>query len=102
MAEWEETNRDSGADASPSETAVTSYEAEKQAKREDRARARKLEQAEADIARLEAELAGLEEQMASPEMATNYMLLREKQTEAETKRAELDEVYQVWEALMEE
>ncbi len=102
MAEWEETNRDSGADASPSETAVTSYEAEKQAKREDRAKARKREQAEADIARLESEIASLEEQMASPEMATNYMLLREKQTEAETKRAELDEVYQVWEALMEE
>ena len=101
MEEWAATNRDNAATAA-SEPAVTSYEAEKQAKREDRARARKREQAEADIARLEGEIAELEEQMASPEMAIDYVLLREKQAEAEKKRTELDEVYQVWEALMEE
>ncbi|MFC4597430.1 ABC-F family ATP-binding cassette domain-containing protein [Cohnella hongkongensis] len=101
MEEWAMTNRDSAASAA-SEPAATSYEAEKQAKREDRARARKREQIEADISRLETEIGELEEQMASPEMATDYVRLREKQEETEKKRAELEEAYRIWEALMEE
>ncbi|RKP44824.1 ABC transporter ATP-binding protein [Cohnella endophytica] len=101
MKEWEASKPDSA--SSPSSTAaVTNYEAEKQAKREDRARLRKREQAEADIARLEAELEELELQMAKPEMATDYMMLREKQAEAEKTRETLDEVYRVWESLMDE
>jgi len=101
MKEWE------AAKNNPSEKAAedpgfSSYEAEKQAKREDRARNRKREQAEADISRLEGEIAALEEEMASPEIATDYVLLREKQAEAERKQSELDEVFKVWEALMED
>ncbi|MFC5472211.1 ABC-F family ATP-binding cassette domain-containing protein [Cohnella suwonensis] len=82
--------------------AVNNYEAEKQAKREDRARARKREQAESDIARLEEEIEALELEMADPATATDYMLLREKQAETEKKKSALEEVYAVWEALMEE
>lgn len=85
-----------------SQPAVSSYEADKQAKREDRARARKREQAEAEIARLENELAALEQEMASPEMTTDYMKLRELQSDADLKREALDEAYQTWEALMED
>ena len=92
----------SGSSSSSSGEPASSYEAEKQAKREDRARARKREQAEADIARLEGEIAALQEEMASPEVATDYVLLREKQEVAERKQSELDEVYAVWEQLMDE
>jgi ATP-binding cassette subfamily F protein 3 len=100
MKEWESSKTDNS--SSSAQPAVSNYEADKQAKREDRARARKREQAEADIARLENELAALELEMASPEMSTDYVKLREKQTEAEQKRELLDEAYQAWEALMEE
>jgi ATP-binding cassette subfamily F protein 3 len=100
MEEWTSTSDDTAVGSS--EPATSSYEVEKQAKREDRARTRKREQAEADIARLEEELAAVEEAMAAPEMATDYVMLREKQAEAERLRASLDEVYQVWETLMEE
>jgi len=100
MKEWDSVQNDASPQAA--ESAVSSYEAEKQAKREDRARARKREQAEADISRLESELAQLEEEMTSPEMVTDYMKLRDKQFEAEQKREALDQAYQAWEALMEE
>ncbi|MFC4302432.1 ABC-F family ATP-binding cassette domain-containing protein [Cohnella boryungensis] len=100
MEEWSSTSDDTAVGSG--EPATSSYEVEKQAKREDRARTRKREQAEADIARLEEELAAVEEAMATPEMATDYVILREKQAEAERLRASLDEVYQVWETLMEE
>jgi ATP-binding cassette subfamily F protein 3 len=100
MKEWEATRSQASAQNAPS--AVSNYEADKQAKREDRARTRKREQAEADIARLEEEIAQLEIEMASPEMATDYMKLREKQELTEKKRNELDEAFQAWEALMDE
>ncbi|RED52737.1 ABC-F family ATP-binding cassette domain-containing protein [Cohnella lupini] len=100
MKEWEATRSQASAQNAPS--AISNYEADKQAKREDRARTRKREQAEADIARLEEEIAKLEIEMASPEMATDYMKLREKQELTEKKRNELDEAFQAWEALMDE
>ncbi|TFE27236.1 ABC transporter ATP-binding protein [Cohnella luojiensis] len=100
MKEWEIAQSNSSSQAS--QTVVSNYEADKQAKREDRARTRKREQAEADIARLEDELAALELEMASPEMVTDYMKLREKQEKAEKKRELLNAAYQTWEALMEE
>ncbi|TVX94905.1 ABC-F family ATP-binding cassette domain-containing protein [Cohnella terricola] len=101
LKEWEASKNDSS-EKSVEESGSSSYEAEKQAKREDRARNRKREQAEADISRLEEEIAALEEEMASPEIATDYVKLREKQAEAERKQNELDEVFKVWEALMED
>ncbi len=100
MKEWE--NAQGNSASQTSQTVVSNYEADKQAKREDRARTRKREQAEADIAQLEDELAVLELEMTSPEMVTDYMKLREKQEEAEKKRELLNEAYQTWEALMEE
>jgi ATP-binding cassette subfamily F protein 3 len=81
---------------------ASSYEAEKQAKREQRARARKIEQAEAEIARLEARIAALEEEMASPEVSMDYVKLREKQTQIDELRPKLEEAYAAWESLMED
>lgn len=80
---------------------VQDYEAEKQAKREERARQRKKEQAEADIARLEEEIGTLEMEMASEEIYTDYVLLREKQAEVDKRKQALDEAYALWESLME-
>ncbi|KIL35740.1 multidrug ABC transporter ATP-binding protein [Cohnella kolymensis] len=100
MLEWE--NAADTISSKVSDPSVSDYEADKQAKREERARQRKREQAEADIAKLETELTGLEEEMASPELSTDYMKLRDKQAEAEQKREALDEAYQAWEQLMEE
>lgn len=90
------------AGSSTSQPPANDYEAEKQLKREERAKQRKREQAEADIAKLEQQLESLELEMASPDVVTDYMKLREKQAEVDRTRAALDETYAVWEALMEE
>jgi ATP-binding cassette, subfamily F, member 3 len=99
MKEWESNVSASSQGAAP---VVSDYEADKQAKRDERAKQRKREQAEADIAQLEQRLEELELQMTSEEMVTDYMKLRDKQAEAERTRASLDEAYAAWEALMEE
>ncbi len=100
LAEWQAAKQPSAAAVADS-APVSDYEADKQARREERARLRKQEQLEAEIARLEAEIAALEEQMASPEVSTDYVLLREKQDQVETLRPKLEEAYSAWEALME-
>ena len=86
--------------AAASPAPVQDYEAEKQAKREKRAKQRKKEQAEADIARLEEEIAALEQEMAQEEVFTDYVLLREKQAEVDKRRQALDEAYEIWESLL--
>ncbi|MFC5531571.1 ABC-F family ATP-binding cassette domain-containing protein [Cohnella yongneupensis] len=109
MLAWETTNATSAPSSGSTATSsgqssqsANDYEAEKQQKREERAKQRKREQAEADIAKLEETLEALELEMASPELVTDYMKLREKQAEVDRTRATLDETYAVWEALMEE
>ncbi|RUS45330.1 ABC-F family ATP-binding cassette domain-containing protein [Cohnella sp. AR92] len=88
------------APASAPAPAQQDYEAEKQAKRDERAKQRKKEQAEADIARLEEEMAALEQEMALEEVFSDYVLLREKQAELDKRRQELDEAYERWESLL--
>ncbi|MFD2328407.1 ABC-F family ATP-binding cassette domain-containing protein [Cohnella sp. GCM10020058] len=90
-----------GAAAQTSQTTVTDYEADKQAKREERAKQRKREQAEADIAKLEAEVAALEEEMALPEVCTDFVRLREVQAKLEEKQQSLETTFALWESLME-
>lgn len=91
-----------GSGTSVAPTPANDYEAEKQLKREERAKQRKLEQTEADIAKLEQELETLEHEMASPELASDYMKLREKQEQHERTKAALEQSYAAWEALMED
>lgn len=105
LLEWEAEQASSAASSASSpagQQPANDYEAEKQLKREERAKQRKREQAEADIAKLEELLEALEMEMATPELVTDYMKLREKQAEVERTRAALDESYAIWEALMEE
>ncbi|MBB6675677.1 ABC transporter C-terminal domain-containing protein, partial [Cohnella nanjingensis] len=91
----------SGPAATASSAPAADYEAEKQAKRDERARQRKREQAEAEIARLETEIAAIEEEMATPEVSVDFVKLKEKQTAVEERQTALEEAYAIWEALME-
>jgi ATP-binding cassette subfamily F protein 3 len=84
--------------ATPTEA---SYEANKQAKREDRSRQRKLEQLEQDIARLESELTELEAELTKPEVYNDYVAVQQKNQLIEQKKAELAECYEQWEQLAE-
>jgi len=99
MEQWEAPPAGSSAQA-PASAPAQDYEAEKQAKREERARQRKKEQAEADIERLEEEIAALEAEMATEEVFTDYVKLREKQAEVDARKQQLDEAYARWEALL--
>ncbi|WP_217594934.1 ABC-F family ATP-binding cassette domain-containing protein [Cohnella sp. GbtcB17] len=91
----------SAASAAPApQSSVTDYETEKQAKRDERAKQRKLEQAEADISKLETEVAALEEEMALPEVCTDFVRLREVQAKLEEKQRALETAFAVWESLM--
>jgi ATP-binding cassette subfamily F protein 3 len=90
--------------AAKAETAAPAeagYEANKQAKREERTRQRKLEQLEQDIARLEGELAELEAELTKPEVFNDYVLVQQKNEWIEQKKNELAECYEQWEQLAE-
>ena len=90
-----------GATAQPAVTAPSSsYEAEKQAKKDERQRQRKLEQMEADIARLEQAIAELEEELTQPDIYNDYVAVGERQQAIDTYKAELSEVYTAWEELL--
>ncbi|WP_281890105.1 ABC-F family ATP-binding cassette domain-containing protein [Paenibacillus sp. YYML68] len=78
-----------------------SYEASKQAKREERSRQRKLEQLEQQIAELEDEIATLEQELALPEVYNDYVLVQEKNEQVEAKRSALADCYEQWEQLAE-
>ncbi|AWB43656.1 multidrug ABC transporter ATP-binding protein [Paenibacillus sp. CAA11] len=80
---------------------AASYEMEKQAKREERNRQRRLEQLEQRISELEQEISELEAEMALPEIYQDYMALQEHQTSMDSRKAELAEIYAEWEQLAE-
>ncbi|MBB3112082.1 ATP-binding cassette subfamily F protein 3 [Paenibacillus phyllosphaerae] len=79
---------------------VTSYQADKQAKRDERSKQRKLEQLEQSIATLEGEIAGLEEQLADPEVFNDYVRVQTIQADMDKRKAELAAVYEQWEELL--
>lgn len=80
---------------------TTDFEAGKQAKRDERAKQRKLEQLERDIARLEQEIAAVEEELVQPDVYNNYVIVQEKQALLEDKKASLQQAYEEWEAIAE-
>ncbi|GLX66307.1 ABC-F family ATP-binding cassette domain-containing protein [Paenibacillus glycanilyticus] len=81
--------------------APTSYELDKQAKREERNRIRKLEQLEQEIASHEEQIAELEVQLTDPAIFNDYMAIQEIQAKIEGKRALLSTAYEQWEQLSE-
>lgn len=78
-----------------------SYEAAKQARREERSRQRKLEQLERQIAELETDIAALEEELAQPEVYNDYVLVQQKNAAIEAKKEQLTACYEQWEQLAE-
>ncbi|SEL06256.1 ribosomal protection-like ABC-F family protein [Paenibacillus sp. OK003] len=78
---------------------AASFEADKQAKREERNRQRRQEALEQQIAKLETEITELEAQMATPEIFQDYMKLQELQEKAEDHKLQLAKAYEEWEEL---
>lgn len=79
---------------------IGDYEAEKQAKREERSRQRRIEQLEQEIHRLEAEIAALEAELAEPGTFNDYLLIQEKTAGIEARKSELEPIYAEWEQLL--
>ncbi|WP_422658163.1 ABC-F family ATP-binding cassette domain-containing protein [Paenibacillus sp. EC2-1] len=88
-------------EATPEKQGASSFEADKQAKREERNRQRKLVSLEEQIHTLETEIANLEAEMALPEIYQDYMALQDRQQAADTKKALLEEIFTEWESLLE-
>ncbi|ANY70743.1 multidrug ABC transporter ATP-binding protein [Paenibacillus sp. BIHB 4019] len=91
----------SSSKAAVSSDNVSDYALDKQAKREERSRQRKLEQVEADIADLEQAIADLELQLTDPAIFNDYMRIQEIQSQIDQKRIALSEAYEQWETLSE-
>jgi len=77
------------------------YETEKQNKREERAKQRKIAQLELAIEQLENEISELEQLMAQPDVYQNYERLQPLQTDIEQKKSQLQQYYNDWETLAE-
>ncbi|GAA3403035.1 ABC-F family ATP-binding cassette domain-containing protein [Paenibacillus hodogayensis] len=75
------------------------YEAEKQQKREERGRQRKIEQLEQSIALLEGEIAALEQSLLTPDIFNDYMAVQKVNAELEQKKLALEPLYEEWELL---
>ncbi|MEY8744185.1 ABC-F family ATP-binding cassette domain-containing protein [Paenibacillus tundrae] len=89
----------SNAPSSTEKSGAASFEADKQAKREERNRQRRQETLELKIAELEDEITGLEAQMALPEVYQDYMKLQELQAKTEELKQQVATAYEEWEAL---
>ncbi|WP_435922184.1 ABC-F family ATP-binding cassette domain-containing protein [Paenibacillus sp. DYY-L-2] len=96
-------DRNAIASASPSDkSGAANYEADKQAKRQERSRLRKMEQLEQTIAELEETISALEAELMEPEVYQNYEALQQRQSEIDKHKAELAAAYEEWESLAEE
>ncbi|RUT46703.1 ABC transporter ATP-binding protein [Paenibacillus anaericanus] len=89
-------------ESSVAKTGAASFEADKQAKREERSRLRRIEQLEQLIAKLESEITELEIQLTLPEVYQDYVAIQERQTEIDKNKAEVLAAYEEWETLAEQ
>ncbi|GGG02194.1 ABC-F family ATP-binding cassette domain-containing protein [Paenibacillus aceti] len=87
--------------ASKAKAGAASYEADKQAKREERNRQRRLEQLEEQIAKLESDIATLEHELTLPEIYQDYTAVQERQAAIDEHKEQLASCYEEWEQLME-
>ncbi|OME78998.1 multidrug ABC transporter ATP-binding protein [Paenibacillus sp. FSL A5-0031] len=79
---------------------ANSYEADKQAKREERTRQRKIEQLELEIATLEQQITDLELQLTDPAIFNDYIRIQEIQAAIEAVKTSLSTAYEEWEQYM--
>lgn len=82
-------------------SAARTYEEEKQARREERARQRRLEQIEAQITAKEEAIADIEAQLIDPDNLHDYVKLQELHEQLEHECEELELLYEEWGRLME-
>ncbi|WP_410771767.1 ABC-F family ATP-binding cassette domain-containing protein [Fontibacillus sp. BL9] len=87
---------------SSAKAGAATFEADKQAKRQERARQRRLEQLEEIISRLESEISSLEAELMLPEVYQDYTALQERQSVIDKNKSELASTYEEWESLAEE
>src|SRR5690606_22505072 len=87
-------------DQETTSSSVQSYEVEKQQKRAERTKQRKLEALEAEIAKLEESIAEWEEKLTDPAIFNDYMRIQEIQNEISELKQALESQYEQWEELM--
>ncbi|MDQ0194019.1 ABC-F family ATP-binding cassette domain-containing protein [Paenibacillus wynnii] len=80
----------------------TSFEADKQTKREERTRQRRIAELEENISSLEEEIAGIENEMTKPEVYQDYMALQEHEQDLKIKKERLAGYFSEWEILADE
>lgn len=95
------TKQETVTEAPTDKPGASSFEADKQAKREERNRQRRLASLEEQIHSLESEIANLEAEMALPEIYQDYMALQERQQVVDTKKGFLEQIFAEWESLLE-
>ncbi|MBJ6360211.1 ABC-F family ATP-binding cassette domain-containing protein [Paenibacillus sp. GCM10012307] len=101
LSELREEGEASGKDSVKAAAAPASnYEIDKQAKKDQRQKQRKLEQLEQNIAELESEITALETQLTEPDVYNNYVLVQQLQAELDQKKSELGAHYEAWEELL--
>lgn len=88
--------------AIPDKGAVSSFEADKQAKREERNRKRRIAELEENIALLEDEIAFIENEMTKPEVFQDYLALQGHEENLKDKKAKLSDFFSEWEILADE
>lgn len=77
-----------------------SYEQEKQQKRDERAKQRRIEQLEAELMTLEEEIVALEAELALEEVYTDYKRLQETNEAVQSRREKVQALYEEWETLL--
>lgn len=79
---------------------AVAFEADKQAKREERARTRRIEQLEGQITELEGNIETLEAELTLPEVYQDYVAVQERQASIDNYKNELASIYEEWEQLL--
>lgn len=90
----------SSTNATSAKNGAIAFEADKQAKREERARARRIEQLEEQIAELEGKIEVLEAELTLPEVYQDYVAVQERQVAIDNHKNELTNLYEEWESLL--
>ncbi|QRG68174.1 ABC-F family ATP-binding cassette domain-containing protein [Brevibacillus choshinensis] len=80
----------------------TSYELDKEAKRRERQRVRRLEEIEATIQKREADIVKWEEELCLPEIYSDHVQAKERNDLISAARLELEQLYDEWSTLSEE
>jgi ATP-binding cassette subfamily F protein 3 len=90
----------SSTNVTSTKSGAIAFEADKQAKREERARARRIEQLEEQIAELEGKIEALEAELTLPEVYQDYVAVQDRQVAIDNYKNELTNVYEEWESLL--